>query len=360
MTKARGRPPEPGPEDDGEEQVVVSEQTANLMDVLDEMGELAEEAVVLRWDDEGKRKDYIATFPPDQFGALFDVVRDTYGGGRYNALFKKAGRIVKNSTFYVDSRFPWRVGVTAGAPAPTPAPNGPDPRVQGEVAGLREVINSQTSLVTQLIGALVGKAVAPAAVAGEGSLDTAIKLATLLRGSDTERLGVKDLAATFREGMELGKEITNPERSDSFADVVAPFVPIVKSTLEDYMENERKKTAGAAGPPKVDGAAAALAPPKQPEVAVDLAKAPWLAHLAPFMGEIQTWAQRGWDADRYVGSMVARMPDHIVDEIEVASRDPQFVENALAALPAPFLMFKGWLTQALEALKEEVKPNEES
>jgi hypothetical protein len=54
--------------------------------------------------------------------------------------------------------------------------------------------------------------------------------------------------------------------------------------------------------------------------------------------------------------MLARLPDNVLDEIEVASRSATFIEDALTAMPAPFQAYRAWLTKALTAIKEQVAP----
>jgi hypothetical protein len=353
----KGKPkhlPVPVEDEEEEEQVEVSEGMMNLMETLQDLGDRAESVMLTRWDPEKKKKQYVATIPVPQF--TFDYVRDTHGGGDFTAsTTDKRGKVVNNQAFSIEGPKK-ELGVVPAAATPTPTPTGGgaslvESRLTGELAGLKTVVDSQTTMVNNLLAAMIGKA---AKGSDKDPLEVGMQIAALIKGDGggSSKEFVKDLADSMRDGFKLGMEVANPD--DSFKDVIAALAPPVTRVLEAYL-------------PGPGGTPPAVPPPVQrpqlvkPEVpAMDFSKAPWLVHLRPFMGEIQGWAKAGWDPAAYVGSMVARIPDNILDEIEAAAQsDPQFVEHALEALPAPFQAYKGWLTKALEELKAEVTAPED-
>lgn len=336
--------------------VEVSERMGSLIELTEAMRDEAESVMLCSYDPQKKTMDFIDRMPVEEFS--FELVREEYGGGTYVVLFMgDKGKILKREIVRVAAQFKGK-WTKAGGVAPGTLPEHPtrsmDPQtamLTGQLAGMKTLVDSQTLMVNNLVTALVGKAAETKE--GKDPLEVGMQIAALIKGDGGGGGGremVKDLADTMREGFKLGMEVANPD--EGFRPVLDALVPPVTRVLEAYLPGPKDGQPAALPPAGAQPAGPKLVKPEGPPV--DLSKAPWLVHLRPFIGEIQGWAKAGWNPEAYVGSMVARMPDNILDEIEAAAADPQFVEHALEALPAPFQAYRAWLTKALEELKATV------
>ncbi len=340
-----------------EDEVEVSEGLANLMEALDEFGDRAEAVMLVRWNAEKKKKQYVATVPVAQFS--FDMVRDLYGGGDYTAtLTDKRGRMLKAQAFSIDDHFPWkdpRGAAPNGTPG-TPEMGKLDPslaiafgQMTGHTKGLEMLVQSQGAMMAALLQAIAGKKSDE-----RDPLDVGMKIAEIIKGASrgdapSIKEMVGDMAETFREGIKFG-QLAHAPVEKGFGDVIEALVPPVAKALEAAASHRQ------INPPADTPAPKPVLVKEAPTV--DVSKAPWLAHLRPFIPEITMWAKQGWDPEAYVISLVARLPDAVLDEVELASRSATFIEDALGALPTPFQAFRAWLTKALTALAEQVKQEE--
>lgn len=351
--------------------IEVSEQAANLIETMDEMQNQAEYVWLCEFEPTTGNTLMLEKIPVLDFS--FEKVRDEYGGGSYAALFYKKGRICARSNFRVSPLFQ---GTRRAPPAPTTAADpGPsriglvDPaaaQLAGELAGMRMLVASQGSMVNALLAAVAGKSngVVPAA-SGADPLDAGLKIAALVREAMGDRKQAdpvsmaKELRESWREGLNLGKSIMNPEPAEEgFGSVISSLIPLAERAIDKIPLPAMSNVPALPSGPTLVRESNPL-PPKKETPTVDLTKAPWLAHLHPVMGEIANAAKQGWEQETYIPFLVSRLPVSVIDEIELASRAPTFVDDALAALPAPFLMYKAWLTKALTILAEEVKPEPE-
>jgi hypothetical protein len=355
--KGSGRWPKKGapievPNDDPQE-FTVSEKMGNVMELINRMGDQVEAVMLNEWNAERKKKEYLMTIPVEQFS--MDYVREQFGGGDYITTFlDESGAACGGGAFTISKKF---VGKTTAAPGLEGAPHGAmDPstafaiaQMSGHTKGLEMLIASQGVMMEGLLKAMAGRK-------SEESdpLDVGLRIAEIIKGSSRndgpsvkEMIG--DMAETFKEGIKFGQLAHTPAEK-GFADVLEPLIPAVGRALESAA-NQGRVLASPTPRPNA---------PSQPEApSVDLSKAPWLAHLRPFINEIATWAKNGWNPEAYIVSMAARIPDNVLDEIFEASKSPTFIEDALASLPVPFQAYKAWLTKALVELREQVKPETE-
>jgi hypothetical protein len=352
--KGSGRWPKKGapievPSEDPEE-FVVSEKMGNIMELINRMGDQVESVMLNEWNAERKKKEYLMTIPAEQFS--MDYVREQFGGGDYIATcLDEQGAACGGGAFSISKKF---VGKHDAATPPLEGVRGTmDPsmafaiaQMSGHTKGLELLVQSQGAMMQGLLTAIAGKKSEE-----NDPLDVGLRIAEIIKGSSRsdgpsvkEMIG--DMADTFKEGIKFGQLAHSPVEK-GFGDILEPLIPAVGRALE-----------AAASQGRVLPATTPHAP-RQPETTVDLTKAPWLAHLRPFINEIATWAKNGWDPGAYITSMVARIPENVLDEIFEASKSPTFIEDALASLPVPFQAYKAWLTKALAALREQVKPDEE-
>jgi len=358
--KGSGRWPKKGtpirvpsePEEQDPQEFTVSEKMGNVMELISRMGDQVEAVMLNEWNAERKKKEYLMTIPVEQFS--MDYVREQFGGGDYITTFlDESGAACGGGAFTISKKF---VGKTTtptldGAPRGTMDPSTAFALAQmnGHTKGLEMLVQSQGAMMQGLLTAIAGKK-------GEGQdpLDVGLRIAEIIKGSSrgdgpSIREMVGDMAETFREGIKFGQLAHTPAEK-GFADVLEPLIPAVGRALEAAADQGKILPAKTAAPRT----------PQQPEApSVDLSKAPWLAHLRPFINEIATWAKNGWDPGAYITSMVARIPDNVLDEIFEASKSPTFIEDALASLPVPFQAYKAWLTKALAELREQVQPEPE-
>jgi hypothetical protein len=327
---------------------VVSEKMGNIMEVVERLGDQAESVMLNEWNPERKKREYLMTIPVEQFS--LDYVREQFGGGEYIALFlDEKGKTCGGGAFTISKKFVGKIGALVAPDVPGGRTTDPATAIalaqmSGQAKGLEVLIQSQGVMMQGLLTALAGKK-----EQGQDPLDVGLRIAEIIKGSGGNGPSVKelvsDMAETFRDGIKFG-QLAHAPVEKGLADILDPLIPSVGKALE-----------AAASQGKVLPAAPSPKQPKGEAPAVDVSKAPWLVHLRPFINEIAAWAKNGWDAEAYIGSMVARLPDHVLDEIEVASRSATFIEDALASLPAPFMAYKAWLTKALTALKETVTPD---
>jgi hypothetical protein len=296
-----------------------------------------------------------------------DAVAARYGGGRYFLRFYKGDDFLGSDSFEIDDSVrPIDAAPVGMARTASGMPLDPlAAMMAGQMEGLKLLVASQGKMTEALMMALVSGGNRRNE---KDPIDVGLQIAGLLKEATggVERLGIKDMAETFREGLSLGRGLSGGD--EGLVGVARELAPAVGDALQSIADIERHKrgipVAPRTGKALPSGTAPTPAPRADPAPAggnagIDLSKAPWLAHLQPFLREIATWAQQGWDPEAYVTSMVARMPDNVVAEIDAAAQDPAFVETALAALPAPFLAFRAWVTKALASLKEQVKEPEE-
>ncbi len=298
-----------------------------------------------------------------------DAVALRYGGGLFICRFYKGDELLGVDTFEIEGEpRTWRPEEEAAAPAMGGKGMALDPMTAlmvGRMQGLEALLASNSKTTEALMLALVGSRNTERE---KDPLDVGLKIAALLKeaSSGVERLGIKDMAETFRDGLNMGRAITSPE--EGLGTVVDKLLPSVTSTLDNLLDIERQKRGMPPAmtprlPPGGATTGPASAPRADPEptgaTMLDLSKAPWLIHLRPFIKEIEQGARTGWSPESYVQFMISRMPDNILDEIEAAAKaDPEFTAHALAALPAPFRAYTAWLTKALDALKVQVQQQE--
>lgn len=339
------RVPVPVPPDD-QEFVEVSEGTETVMELLDRLGDKAEAVILNEWNAQTRKREYLETIPTEQF--TLDYVRSGWGAGTFVALLTdERNRIIGSRGFTVGARR--KIGEEAPSPDGQPAAKpGLDPQVivqQAQIETLKAFAQSQGEMMRGLFGMLAGKK-------DEVKLPDPIamidKLASTMRALTPPAVAPAAAPADpkmwgemFREGLEVGKLAAAPEES-GLGEITRTLIPPVVRALDSAVQRER------------GGAAPLALPAPGAKVEVNFQVAPWLMHLTPFFPEIATWAKQGWDAEAYVGSLVARLPDAVLDEIEQASRDPNFAVTAVGALPLPFQAHRVWITQALEALKTAV------
>lgn len=391
--------PEPPPEDDrevvGPERGEVYEQ---VWAIQERLGSDAQHAVVRvqRRDKEGQFRT-LRSMPLLNFSE--DALIDRYGGGTYNLRFYRGAEYLGSTTIHVDESQrakpdpndpALQVGAAAVAAGASPAAAA-DPRmafVEGQTMGLKMLVESQSTLVNGLLGALVSRAgnAAPAA----DPLDVGLKIASAItsaqqgHGGPSARELVSDMAETFREGLKFGQLVNAPEQ-DSFKGVLDAFASPVAKAIEAQVDIERRKVLGPGAAPSpapspvvtgtvpnggpapapnnpssVPPVPGASGPPASPMFG-DFARAPWLVHLRAFLPEALHWARNGWDAESYVVSLVARIPDHILDEMAggIQALGEDYVPVVLAALGPPFQPFRTWASAVLVALKEELEPEPE-
>lgn len=348
-------------EDEGAVEEVISGEEAETYEkygrIRQKLGGNEAGRVKIRcWQKDGS----LATLPSLPFeGFDEDVLARHYGGGRYVLTFYKGEEYLGSDIVTLDARV--KAGEIDADPAAAIAPrsgNGLSPEAAmmiGQMKGFEALIASQGVMMQGLLTALAGKR------GGEDRdpLDVGLKIAEIIKGAGASHEGpsvremVGDMAETFREGIKFG-QLAHAPVEKGLGDVIEQLIPPVTKALESAANQ------GRVFPKRPRPAAPVPAGTPQETPTVDLSKAPWLVHLSPFINEIASWAKNGWDADAYIGSMVARLPDNVLDEIEVAARDPQFIEKALDSLPAPFQAYRAWLTRALTSLKEQVQPEDGS
>lgn len=348
--------PPPPPDEDYEEPEVVSEKMGNAVELSEAIAGKAERAVVTELNPATKEQEYLTTVPIEEYS--FEWVRDQFGGGRYVVMFlNENGKIVTKSVFTVSNKYKGAVGA-AGLPSGSPATPGMSPELAmmiGQMSGFKALIEAQGVMMGKAFEALAGRA-GGEKKEGKDPIDVGLEIARIIKDASAppERMGIKDLAESFREGIEFGRMAGGVASGDTgFGEVVKVFGPPVAKAIESAIETDKaaKGQPAAIAPPQP---AAQVAPPKQPAgPMIDLQKAPWLVHLRPFFSEIGPWIQNGWDAAAFGRSVADRLPDNILDEIEVVAKDPQFIERSISALPAQMQAYKAWFTAALEALKEE-------
>ncbi len=339
--------------EEGEEvlEEVISGEEAEVYDKYDKIrqklgGNEAGRVKVKKWQKDGS----LAVLPSLPFeGFDEDVLARHYGGGRFVLTFYKGDEYLGSDIVTLDASV--KAGLLPSDEPVAVAHGGMSPEaamLMGQMKGFEALIASQGVMMQGLLTALAGKK-------GEDKdpLDVGLRIAEIIKGagggggdapSVKEMIG--DMAETFREGIKFG-QLAHAPVEKGFGDVIEALVPPVTRAIDAAVSQGRVA---------LPAAPRAARPPAQPEMTVDLTKAPWLAHLRPFINEIATWAQHGWDPEAYVISLLARLPDGVLDEIEVASRSATFTEDALVSLPAPFQAYRAWLTKALTAIKEQVAP----
>jgi hypothetical protein len=341
-------------EDQGVLDEVISGEEAEVYDKYNRIrqklgGTEAGKVKIKRWLKDGT----LATLPSLPFeGFDEDVLAQHYGGGKYVLTFYKGDEYLGSDIVTLDPSI--KPGGLGDAETPAIARTGLGPEaamMMGQMEGFKALIQSQGVMMEGLLKALATGRTADAAN-GKDPLDVGLRIAEIINrrgagdGPSVKEL-VGDMAETFREGIKFGQLAHTPAEK-GLGDVIEPLIPAVGRALE-----------AAASQGKVlpmQPRASRAAP--QPEATVDLSKAPWLAHLNPFINEIATWARAGWNPEAYVTSMVARLPDHVLDEIFEAGKSPTFIDDALASMPVPFMAYKAWLTKALTSLREQVQPEE--
>lgn len=361
------RPPQP-PDDEldegelDEDQIVVSEKLGNAIEVTEHLSDDVESVVISEWIPDRKEQEYLTTIPVEQYS--LDYVRNQFGGGRYIVLFKsEAGKIVKKLAFTVSQKFKGAVG-TEAPPSGSPAAPGISPEaamMMGRMQGFEALIQAQGVMMGKAFEALAGSRAAAAPKEGKDPIDVGLEIARIIKDASAppDRMGVKDMAEMFREGIEAGRLAGSVSTGDSgFGEVVKVFGPPVAKAIESAMDADKAGKGQPTAVPAPSQPAAQVAPPKKEAPVINLQVAPWLIHLRPFIREIEHAASSGADPDAYIPWMTSRMPDNVLDEIDAAAQDPQFIERAISALPAPYLAYKAWFTRALEVLREEVKDEE--
>lgn len=339
--------------DDGEVvEEMISGEEAEVYDKYNKIrqklgGTEAGKVKIKRWRKDGTLATLVS-LPFEGFDE--DVLAQHYGGGKYVLTFYKGDEYLGSDIVTLDDSL--KPGLPEAVPSVVPH-GGMSPEsamMLGQMKGFEALIQAQGVMMQGLLTALAGKK-------GEEKdpLDVGLKIAEIIKGAGRGGDGapsvkemIGDMAETFREGIKFG-QLAHAPVEKGFGDVIEALVPPVTKALEAAASQGR--VAAPAPAPR------AVRPPAQPEAPpVDLSKAPWLVHLRPFINEIATWAKQGWDPEAYVISMLARLPDNVLDEIEAASHSVTFIEDALASLPAPFQAYRAWLTKALEAIKVQVAP----
>jgi hypothetical protein len=331
------------------------------MELLDRLSDQAEAVMLNEWNKETKKREYLETIPTEQFS--LDYVRKHWGPGTYVALLlNERNRAVGTRAFTIGAKRKEGEALPNDAATPVAARPGMDPQVivlNMQIEALKAFAQSQgemmkglfTMLAPQKDGEKKPAFTPPDPIAMIEKLASTMK--ALTPEAPAQAPGVfdaKTMGEMFREGLEVGKMAANPD--EGFGKIAETLVPKVVDVLDAASRKEGLKTRGTE--PRLKPGAAPAAPAQEPQV--NIHAAPWLAHLRPFVREIAAWAQAGYDPEAYAISLAARLPDNVIDEIELASRDPQFVEKAIGALPPQFQAYRAWLTAALEALKEQVQP----
>lgn len=369
MPRRRAAAAPPVREDDEEleplppEREPVSPEMDSLMDFLERAGDRAESVALFELNPDTNEQEFLERMPKEAFS--FDVLRDKYGGGRYIVMALSArNRIVSRETVTISKRILAKGAADTTAAAAAATRPGADPAaylalatMQGQQKGLEAMAASQAQILGAVLAAF-GRERGEKSNGDSDPLDVGLRIAEIIKGASAPTLGVEELVKTFREGLSMGTSMGGGE--GGFWEAVKPLVPAVADTLKEAVQTDRARAARA-----LPAGAPARAPAAAPstttgEQAMDLTKAPWLAHLTPFVAEIAGWAQRGWDAQALAIAVAARLPEPSYKELALAATRADFVTASLDALPAPYQTYRAYLTEFVEALQEEVLPEEDA
>lgn len=242
------------------------------------------------------------------------VVKDTYGGGKWNFRLKfPSGKLIRSKTEYI------------GGPAKdqSQAPEDEDPR------GFAEKIMDQQGLILDTL-----KEVRQGPPPGAESANPLTMAMTLVQTFDAllqpqrdllQQMAMRDSSgggegpASFKEmmevlklGMEMGRD-SAPEGSDPMAQVVAHTLPPLLKIIGDGVTKQPEPDQVLTNPPE------SLPPQAGPP------RPPWDFLLAPYMPNLLRWAQAGANVELRAAFVVDELPPEAEALlIQQLQRGPEF------------------------------------
>lgn len=282
--------------------------------------------------------DYCTKIPVNEFD--LEAVKREFGGGIYRGQVKQGtGQMVRQFTFSIESRF-----VPQAFQQPAAGPG-------AQAIALQEEAMENRKLFRDLLLALAARP------AGGNDLDTAIKLATLLKGDSTSGgATVRDLLAMFQQGMQLGAD--RQPLSDSFGGVVSaasPLLNAIAKNLEAQVE-ERRRVLGGGAPVRESSVQGPLSPaggPPRTESGPVSGPYSWLGKVQPYFAQLVNLAKLDKDPELYADVVLDQLPDEFVAELEEAAKDPAFVQEVLSRV-SEARMYRGWFEAFLTRLRAQL------
>jgi hypothetical protein len=300
--------------------------------------------------------------PPD-----FDLqaVADRYGGGRYRARAFTMGdngrwQPGRQRTFAIDESRTAKPGGSAGDAAPFDMQSMMNAsmfgmfqmmmstmmstmRAQGEL--VRTAGSSQGDVMATAVE--IAKLIKPGAA---GGLDP-LELAKFLAGQST------DNRDAWLEGLELGRSLEGAAGGESD---LSAIVSMIGSLSRAADAQTKRLTAGVPNVPQPGAGGAAPGADRTPDLSHDpqkgaeMRRSPtWLPAVRPYLLTVVSMARARMDPDLAAEAIIRRLPDHVLDQLEGHMLSPDFVDQALEAMPK-LQPFRPWAIAVLDEMRDQL------
>lgn len=294
--------------------------------VMDELGDDVVRVVLFRTRT-GGRQVYVGTIDADEFS--LDAIARQYGGGRYLARLRGETGFLPNRsrTFYIDEGLK------------------PEPERVGGHDGGRDTLTEK--LIDRLAGGggkdpmEIAAALGQVAATQSQTMMTAMlsMLAPLLaKLTETKQTPASDVLAAVEVGMQLGG------RDEGYLPVIREFGPPIVNALHALSQKQGKAGSLMPGAKQV-GAPVAVPPtttatPEQPSALPE-----WAQMIAPHIGKVVEFAQRGATPGVVASAMDLQYP-RVARWLEQAVLDPAFAPQLFQYFPA-LTPIKPWVEEFL-------------
>lgn len=334
---------------------------AEIARIRDELGDRGAEArvVLMRKLPSGPMA-HVGELAAQDF-SIGRVIKD-WGGGHYEAVFYSGkNKIGSTVVFDVDPSIPARIPETVagpvlrGTPSTDPAPTSSvDPRLSALEQGLGRMADLLNQLVVQIATAPKTQ---PDAFGAREATELAVRMAELMRPQQqqvAEPMGADAMIKLLQAGIDMGRSAEGKDDEGGLGNVVKHFAGPLTDVLKASLERERR------APPLSGVPVAANGQGIRPAVSTALSEVPpmpvagpaWLIHLRPHLKQILQWARAGKDPGLYAEVILDNLDAGARLELEARVKEPTFVDQVLAGLPAEFQPYSAWCTEVLGNIKE--------
>jgi hypothetical protein len=307
-----------------------------------------------------EEEEYLGSFPV--LGFEQDLVRDIYGGGRYRFQLREVGtgKVLKGTSRKFRIGGPSKYPDSAAAKE-TAAANPPALEKILEILTQRErpAEKDPVQQLRETLGVLKDLGMAPQA---------------------GTQLPAAEIAATFREGMKLQREMLTGRSDDDddrpragpYDGVVEAFGKPFGKLVESVIANRQQPIALPPAPPRATESAelpalapSTVTPPPQTETMIGLAR------LQAWIPKIQKWAAARKDSYIRAQLILEEQDDETRKAMLDALRDDAVLEQVVGFIPLPNEEQREWcrdllrdvrdvLEQEVEEREKEIRPRVEA